>query len=459
VSALAAALARAEGPAGVAGLASLAASFGTSSEDVAPIDLVGGAAAVKQKRRAFLRPNANVAARDVCPANGAEARGTKKTGNPSGPEDDARVLRLAFPSASDKNSARVGDSDARDAVTPPSSFADAEAYRAHFCGALRLEMEETLRRARLDLERVASGVARSAAAGEAPRPAQRVNAARRGDDRDEAARISRAFRAQGSSLGAAYHADCAVRFETFANGRQRPSLAGGRRRGGGGDETLDDEARRAEAAAAQELAAPTTKTFLYLNDPDERRGGASRAGAPRYCKGDLWILANTALFESASSTGVRDKTKAPFAAAARALWHGPDKDGKMEIQLLCARPGVLSGDRRAHRVYAMRAQGSASRALAEHDAFASMTAASFPLLPHVAGAPIVKDREDVDVVAEDDGPKKQTDDDLDAPLSASPSARVVRETYGLNRDQAFAVSAALRATVEAARRVPVSNER
>jgi hypothetical protein len=419
VSALAAALARAEGPAGVAGLASLAASFGTSSPpDVAPIDLVGGAEAVKQKRRAFLRPNANVAARDVCPANGAEARGTKKTGNPSGPEDDARVLRLAFPSASDKNSARVGDSDARDAVTPPSSFADAEAYRAHFCGALRLEMEETLRRARLDLERVASGVARSAAAGEAPRPAQRVNAARRGDDRDEAARISRAFRAGAASLGAAYHADCAVRFETFANGRQRPSLAGGRRRGGGDDETLDDEARRAEAAAAQELAAPTTKTFLYLNDPDERRGGASRGGAPRYCKGDLWILANTALFESASSTGVRDKTKAPFAAAARALWHGPDKDGKMEIQLLCARPGVLSGDRRAHRVYAMRAQGSASRALAEHDAFASMTAASFPLLPHVAGAPIVKDREDVDVVAEDDGPKKQTDDDLDAPLSA-----------------------------------------
>jgi hypothetical protein len=194
---------------------------------------------------------------------------------------------------------------------------------------------------------------------------------------------------------------------------------------------------------------------LYLNDPDERRGGASRGGAPRYCKGDLWILANTALFESASSDGVGDKTKAPFAAAARALWHGPDKDGKMEIQLLCARPGVLSGDRRAHRVYAMRAQGSASRALAEHDAFASMTAASFPLLPHVAGAPIVKDREDVDVVAEADGPKKQTDDDLDAPLSAPPSARVVRETYGLNRDQAFAVSAALRATVEAARRVPV----
>ena len=323
--------------------------------------------------------------------------------------------------------------------------------------------------ARLDLERVASGVARSAACeasaasglygqtvgNSAPRPAQRVNAARRGDDRDEAARISRAFRAGAASLGAAYHADCAVRFETFANGRQRPSLAGGRRRGVCGDDTLDDEARRAEAAAARELAAPTTKTFLYLNDPDERRGGASRGGAPRYCKGDLWILANTALFESASSDGVGDKTKAPFAAAARALWHGPDKDGKMEIQLLCARPGVLSGDRRAHRVYAMRAQGSASRALAEHDAFASMTAASFPLLPHVAGAPIVKDREDVDVVAEADGPKKQTDDDLDAPLSAPPSARVVRETYGLNRDQAFAVSAALIATVEAARRVPV----
>ena len=393
----------------------------------------------KSHRRAL--PNANVAARDVSPAGGAVGGAFSK---PSGPEDDAKkTLRLAFPSASARD-ARRGDVQQK----PPSSFADAEAYRAHFCGALRAEMEETLRRARLDLERVASGVARSAA-GEASRPAQRVNAARRGDDRDEAARISRAFRAGAASLGAAYHADCAVRFETFANGT-RPSLAGGRRRGGDDDD--DDEARRADSsAAAAPVAPPTTKTFLYLNDPDERRGGSSRAGAPRYCKGDLWVLANTARFESASSDGVGDKTKAPFAAAARALWHGPDKDGKMEIQLLCARPGALSGDRRAHRVYAMRAASSSSRALAEHDAFASMTAASFPLLPHVAGTPIVADRVG-DVVAEDDGPRTSEN----APLSA-PSARVVRETHGLNRDQSFAVSAALRATVEAARRVPVGD--
>ena len=88
---------------------------------------------------------------------------------------------------------------------------------------------------------------------------------------------------------------------------------------------------------------------------------------------------------SNAGSNVGDKTKAPFAAVARALWHGPDKDGKLEIALLCARPGGLAGDRRAHRVYAMRAR-DASRAIAEHDAFAGMTVASFPLLPHVSRA-------------------------------------------------------------------------
>ena len=459
VSDLAAALARA-GPAGVAGLASLAASFGTPSsvdeEGVAALGhgVAGGEAPARgppTKRRA--PPKATFGARDPArdrgPSRGALARGNAFE-TPRKKVADARVTRgtallLAFPSSGSVE-AKVRASAASDARV---SFADAEAYRAHFCGALRAEMAETLRRARLDLDRVAGG----------------SSFARGGADREEAARVSRAFKSSSVS-GAAYHADCAVRFETVANGPSRPSRPDGRRRkgGGGGGEGDDDDGDgdvtgtgRADAAA--EITSPIAKTFLYLNDPDERRGGVSRgvpagpgpgpgrAGAPRYCKGDLWVLSNTARFEVASPTRVGDKTKAPFAAVARALWHGPDKDGKLEIQLLCARPGALAGDRRAHRVYAMRAR-DASRALAEHDAFASVTDVSFPLLPHVSGGPIVRD---APVAARDDDEQET----LERAGFARCSARAMRETRGLNRDQALATAAALRAVLESARRVPL----
>ena len=263
-----------------------------------------------------------------------------------------------------------------------------------------------------------------------------------------ATRVSRAFRSSAS--GAAYHADCAVRFETFANGTQTR-----------GRDVAETAETAETAAAAKRKSEPTTRAFLYLNDPDERRGdgGAggvrTRAGVPRYRKGDLWVLANTARFEMCSTksgSNVGDKTKAPFAAVARALWHGPDKDGKLEIALLCARPGALAGDRRAHRVYAMRAR-DVSRAIAEHDAFAGMTVTSFPLLPHVSGAPIVKDRVGGSPPAEE-RELGALEERRDSETFAA-AVRAMRETRGLNRDQAFATAAALRAVVEAARRVPL----
>ena len=439
VSDLAAALARA-GPAGVAGLASLAASFGTASsaEDVAVTLNPKPARAPPTRWRAPPKMTLRETAETAAATADASAGGT--------------ALRLAFPSSGSVETASAA-SAASDEPSA-SSFADAEAYRAHFCGVIRAEMAETLRRARLDLERVTQGLAARGDVFASPArnaPRMRTQSTKLGGDadREDAARVSRAFRSSAS--GAAYHADCAVRFETFANGTRTRGRDGG---------TETAETAETASVTAKRKSEPTTRAFLYLNDPDERRGGGgaggvqTRAGVPRYRKGDLWVLANTARFEMCSNAGsnVGDKTKAPFAAVARALWHGPDKDGKLEIALLCARPGALAGDRRAHRVYAMRAR-DASRAIAEHDAFAGMTVTSFPLLPHVSGAPIVKDRVG-DSPPADDRELGALEKRRDSETFAA-AALAMRETRGLNRDQAFATAAALRAVVEAARRVPL----
>ena len=166
---------------------------------------------------------------------------------------DGTALRLAFPSS---GSVETADQTASAASDEPSasSFADAEAYRAHFCGALRAEMAETLRRARLDLERVTQGLAaRGHVFGPSARdaPRMRTQSTKLGGDADReyAARVSRAFRSSAS--GAAYHADCAVRFETFG-------ISGTQKRGrDGGTETAEPDAEAA-CLTAKRKNEPTT---------------------------------------------------------------------------------------------------------------------------------------------------------------------------------------------------------
>ena len=83
----------------------------------------------------------------------------------------------------------------------------------------------------------------------------------------------------------------------------------------------------------------------------------------------------------------------------QSLWHGPDKDGKLEVRVLTPSSGAgvsrgagslpKAGERR--RVFAIRVEGNAASAVAEFETFANktgtMSESAFPLLRHILGAP------------------------------------------------------------------------
>lgn len=88
-------------------------------------------------------------------------------------------------------------------------------------------------------------------------------------------------------------------------------LQGGKRgRGGGGEGDAD----------------PTSppkpdSTYLII------RSGRGRASD--YRKGDLWIVSNHPQFAAGLGAGQPgDRSRAPWVAVARSLWHGPNQDGK-----------------------------------------------------------------------------------------------------------------------------------
>lgn len=95
---------------------------------------------------------------------------------------------------------------------------------------------------------------------------------------------------------------------------QGGGLAGKRRgRGGGGDE--DD------AGPASPPNNKPDSTYLII------RSGRGRASD--YRKGDLWIVSNNPTFQAGLGPGQPgDRSRAPWAAVARSLWHGPNQDGK-----------------------------------------------------------------------------------------------------------------------------------
>ena len=153
-----------------------------------------------------------------------------------------------------------------------------------------------------------------------------------------------------------------------------------------------------------------SKVFLQLTDPGERRKGSA------YAKGDLWVLSTSPYLQPSLVLGeVGDRSRAPWVVVARSLWHGPDNQGKLEVQLVTPKPKHGVKDRQS--VYAVRAFNAAST-LDEFENVAGMKTATFPLWPHVLGPPLVDETASQGRLAAD---------------AAALAAR-----HGLNEDQAGA---------------------
>ena len=316
----------------------------------------------------------------------------------------------------------------KDAPSAPSSFASAEAYRAYFCELVRADLLSRLAGVRAEVEKAATRVATSAGPGLAP-----ARGTGRGDGGVDPVALRGALRGRrGETVD--YYADCTLRFESFraafSTRRKKEAGGGNPRRGAkgrwgarGGDGEDDDADENENEDEEEDVAAnePTNKTWLHLNDANERRG------SKEYGKGDLWVISSVPRLVPPPLGEVGDRARAPWTVVAQSLWHGPDKDGKLEVRLLTPRPAHgMRGDRfRAYAVKAFNAQTS----LAEFDNFASATEASFPLLPHVLGAPLVDESPSEDALVAD--------------------AAALRDRHGLNEDQADAVARALVAATEA----------
>ena len=415
VSDLARALARA-GTGGVEGLASLV-TYDVTGDDANDFPVFPSANVIP-KRVSGTKPSAIAP-----PVEGRApflyaARRANSPASPAGQRlvdqnTNCSLRSLAFPG--DGNQSSPGS------TAHQHSFGNVNAYKTYFQTLLRSSLGEKLQRARRELEQCT-----------------RVPFAPGTDDFTQATQISKQIKSNRANQSA-YHADCALRFETFGgaggqngsgkNNSNNNSSSGWknktwkkRKQKRNWDDDNDETDTQPEIPAA-----PTTKTFLYLKSAEERRG---TKGYRRYSKGDLWVLSNTPRFvTSDDQTRVGDKTKAPFAALAKSLWHGPDKEGKLEVVLLDpTRPSQLRRDRHAYVVFALRV-GDTREVFQEYDAFTEMAPETFPLLPHVCGPPLVR---------------KTLDLGSTVGVEILETSASLIEQYNLNDDQANAVAFAVR---------------
>jgi hypothetical protein len=120
----------------------------------------------------------------------------------------------------------------------------------------------------------------------------------------------------GSALEAAmqrarvpYHGQCELLVW-----RNYPGGKPGRKSRGG---VADDGA----GAGGEDAPAKPHNVYLIIK--------SGRVKSSEYRKGDVWVVSNHPLLQAGFSPGqAGDRTRAPWAAIARSLWHGPNQDGK-----------------------------------------------------------------------------------------------------------------------------------
>ena len=119
-----------------------------------------------------------------------------------------------------------------------------------------------------------------------------------------------------------YHDSCELFiWKNLPNRKDRGSFVGGgrgrgKRRKGGGDGGNSTDSEDAEDA-------PSKPENVYLILKSGRTKNAD------YSKNDVWVISSHPLMKSGFVPGsVGDRSKAPWTAVVRSVWHGPNQDGK-----------------------------------------------------------------------------------------------------------------------------------
>ena len=157
--------------------------------------------------------------------------------------------------------------------------------------------------------------------------------------------------------------------------------------------TVERAARRAGAEfyGSADLQATAGPSRAHADRGPPPGGGAlfltlhsGRLASSAYRQGDLWVIASDAALAGLAPGAVGDRTAGPWVTVARALWHGPNSEGRLAVALLTPRPPAL---RRAQPVCALRV-GDAGTDLACLTALRGGGAGRLPALPALLGAPL-----------------------------------------------------------------------
>ncbi|KAK9844143.1 hypothetical protein WJX81_005799 [Elliptochloris bilobata] len=116
---------------------------------------------------------------------------------------------------------------------------------------------------------------------------------------------------------------------------------------------------------------------MYLTLGGGPEAGSGRGAKPDFRKDDLWVLGSGPELEAPTAGGVGDRLVAPWVAIARSAWHGPNREGRFEIEFLAGRPAGL---RSGQAVCALHGPEAASE-LAMLAVLRSAALRRLPLLP------------------------------------------------------------------------------
>ncbi|KAK9809918.1 hypothetical protein WJX72_001732 [[Myrmecia] bisecta] len=183
--------------------------------------------------------------------------------------------------------------------------------------------------------------------------------------------------------------------------------------------TMYQRSKKALAEDAEDgQAKKATSIFLTLKSGREK--------SSEYHKDDLWVLSSGPTFDTPLATRVRI-TERQWVAVARSLWHGPNQEGRMEIEFLSGQPSDLKRSQPAFAIHGPDASLELSIVAALQDLHPS----SLPVLPALLGSsPAPADpRPPVE-----EGQGSATDNQ-----ELSAAVAEVAQQFGLNPEQAAVV--------------------
>ncbi|BDA40874.1 Protein ZGRF1 [Coccomyxa sp. Obi] len=162
------------------------------------------------------------------------------------------------------------------------------------------------------------------------------------------------------------------------------------------------------------------------------KSGLEKSAA--YRKDDLWVLSTVPELSVPTQSGPGDRLARPFVLMARSCWHGPNNEGRFEVELLCAAPANL---RRKQQVFALHGP-EASTELAMIFTLQTLSTTKLPIMSALL-QPITTDQSATSSPVGDDSTASCQ---IDGPESRVTSAVLkIIEQFGLNAEQATVLRA------------------